>query len=357
MAACPKCYYPITKKAMVFESDYTCPNCNQRLVPQVSSVLLSILLLLGIPSVTIGLFAFVFGIDSLAMMIGFFVLVPFGIYAGRTMIRYEPSPEEPVVAVTIQPGANCLDVHGSEEELNMAAVAPAFSPRSYTWTFPGCPIQIRIRLEIVDALQRLVERAQNPGTLAPFAGGLLLGDTASPGVTEVAGIEPLAGLDVAALEAAIGKAECEVVGFFRAPSGDPAQAGASLRMTDDDVTLASGFFNQPSSVVLLIETVETAAAKAAFFFWDGGKMLGDFSFMDFPLDAHQLAALERQRTAPRGSQQFETEINLEAVEARASREEGRWPRGVARTKRPEVRLDNIWTISAQESPIGAAKHR
>jgi hypothetical protein len=59
-------------------------------------------------------------------------------------------------------------------------------------------------------------------------------------------------------------------------------------MTGDDVTLAAGFFNQPSSVVLLTETVETAAAKATFFFWDAGKMLGDFSLMDFPLDAHQL---------------------------------------------------------------------
>ena len=245
-------------------------------------------------------------------MIGFFVLLPFGIYTGGTVIRYEPSPEEPVVDVTIQPEANCLDIHGSEEELNMAAMAPAFSPGSYTWTFPGCPIQIRIRIEIVDALQRLVERAQNAGSRA-FAGGLLLGDTASRDVTEVAGIEPLARLDAAAVEAAIGKAACEVVGFFRAVSSGPAQPGSSLRMTRDDVTLAARFFNQPSSVVLLIETVETATAKAAFFFWDGGKMLGDFPFMDFPLDAHQLAALERQRTAPHSGQQLEMAINLEAA--------------------------------------------
>jgi hypothetical protein len=313
MAACPKCYYPITKKVALFESDYICPNCKQRLAPKVSSVLLFILLLLGIPSVTMGLFVFVLGMDKFAMMIGFFVLLPFGIYTGLTVVRYEPSLEEQVVDVTIQPGANGLDVNGSEEELSMAAVVPAFSPASYTWTFPGCPIQIRIRLEIVDALQCLVERTQDPCTLAPFAGGLLLGSTVSPGLTEVAGIEPLAGLDAAVVEAAIGKAECKVVGFFRALSGDPAQPGASLRMTDDDVTLAAGFFNQPSSVVLLIETVDTAA-KAAFFFWDSGKMLGDFLFMDFPLDAHQLAGLERQRTAPRGGQQFETEINLEAAE-------------------------------------------
>jgi hypothetical protein len=255
-------------------------------MPKVSSILLYILLLLGIPSVTMGFFGFIFGIDNLTMIVGFVVLLPFGIYTGGMAIRYEPSREEPVVDVTIQPGANCLDVHGLAEELNMAA--PAFSPESYTWTFPGCPIQIRVRLKIVDALQRLVERAQDPGTLAPFAGGLLLGDTASPGVTQVTGIKRLAGLDAAAVETAIGKAECEVVGFFRTLSGDTAQPGASLRMTGDDVALAAGFFNQPSSVVLLIETLETAAAKATFFFWAGGKMLGDFSLMDFPLDAHQL---------------------------------------------------------------------
>jgi hypothetical protein len=298
MAACPKCYYPITKKAVLFEGDYLCPHCKQLLVPKVSSVLLYILLLLGIPSVTIGLFAFVFGVDRWAMMIGFFVLLPFGIYISGTVARYELCPEEPVVDVTIQPGANCFDVHGSEVESNKAALAPVFSPGSYTWTFPGCPIQIRIRLEIVNALQRLLERVQGPGTLAPFVGGLLFGDTASPGVTEVAGIELLAGLDTAAVGPAIGKAEREVAGFFRALSGDPAQPGASLRMTDDDVTLAASFFNQPSSVVLLIETVETAVAKATFFFWDGGKMLGDFSLMDFPLDAQQLA--QRQRTLPCG---------------------------------------------------------
>jgi hypothetical protein len=199
----------------------------------------------------------------------------------------------------------------------MAALAPAFSPGSYTWTFPGCPIQIRLRLEIVDALQRLIERAQDLGASAP-PGGLLLGDSASPGVTEIAGIQPLEALDSETAEAAVGEAECEVVGFFRAAPGSSLQPGASLRMTEDDVALAGGLFRQPSSVVLLIETVEAATAKAAFFFWDGGKMLGDFSLMDFPLDRYQLAALERQRTAPRGIQQIDPELKLEPDQAPAT---------------------------------------
>jgi len=298
MAACPDCYYPITWKAVLFESDYICRNCKQRLVPKVSSVLLYILLLLGIPIVTMGLFAFVFGIDKLAMMVGFFVLLPFGIYTAGTVMRYEPSPEEPVVNVTIQPGANCLDAHGPEEKLN-TALAPALSPGRYTWTFPGCPIQIRIRLEIVHLLQQLVERPPDPGTLGAYAGGLLLGDTGSPGVTQVAGIEPLAGLDAAAVEAAIGKAECEVVGFFRSLSGDPAQPGASLRMTNDDVTLAVGFLQSPQFSGA-VDRNRGNGGEGGILFWDGGKMLGDLCLMDFPLDPHQLAALERQRTAPRG---------------------------------------------------------
>jgi hypothetical protein len=206
----------------------------------------------------------------------------------------------------------------------MAALAPALSPGSYTWTFPGCPIQIRLRLEIVVALQRWLEQAQDSGMPAPFSGGLLTGDTANPGVTEIAGMEPLAALDATTVEAAIGKAECEVVGFFRAVSGSSLQPGASLRMTEDDAALATGFFHQPSSVVLLIETIEATPAKAAFFFWDGGKMLGDFSLMDFPLDPQQLAALERQRTAPRRSQQIDQELRLEPAEVPAAGEGSRW---------------------------------
>ena len=42
----------------------------------------------------------------------------------------------------------------------MAALSPALSPGSYTWTFPGCPIQIRLRLEIVVAFERLLERLE-----------------------------------------------------------------------------------------------------------------------------------------------------------------------------------------------------
>jgi hypothetical protein len=206
----------------------------------------------------------------------------------------------------------------------MAAVAPALSPGSYTWTFPGCPIQIRLRLEIVVAFERLLEQAQDSGRPAPFSGGLLIGDTANPGVTEIAGMEPLAALDATTVEAAIGKAECEVVGFFRAVSGSSLQPGASLRITEDDAALATGFFHQPSSVVLLIETVEATPAKAAFFFWDGGKMLGDFSLMDFPLDPQQLAALERQRTAPRRSQQIDQELRLGPADVPAAGEGSRW---------------------------------
>jgi len=120
----------------------------------------------------------------------------------------------------------------------MAALAPAFSPGSYTWTFPGCPIQIRLRLDVVDALQHLVERAQDPDTTVPVS-GLLLGDTATSAVTQIAAMEPLATLDSETVEAAISQAECEVVGFFRAVHGSLLQPGASLRMTEDDVALTS----------------------------------------------------------------------------------------------------------------------
>jgi hypothetical protein len=58
-----------------------------------------------------GLFAFVFGADSSAIMIGFLVLLPFGIYPGGAVIRYELCPEEPLVDVPIEAGANHLDLY------------------------------------------------------------------------------------------------------------------------------------------------------------------------------------------------------------------------------------------------------
>jgi len=61
-------------------------------------------------SASSGLFALVLGIDGSAMMIGFFVLIPFGICAGGTVIGYEPRPEESV-EVPIQAGANRLDLY------------------------------------------------------------------------------------------------------------------------------------------------------------------------------------------------------------------------------------------------------
>lgn len=210
------------------------------------------------------------------------------------------------------------------------ALTPAFSSGSYTWTFPGCPIRIRLRLEVVDVLERLAGQAQDSGKPVPLAGGILLGDTASPGVTEIAGVEALGALDPETVEAAIGKAECEVVGFFRTEHGNSLQPGASLQMTENDVVLAAGLFRQPTSVVLLIEHLEAEKPKAAFFFWDGGKMLGDFSLMDFPLDPHQLAALERQRTAPRGNQPIEQELTPGTVQPAAPGEGRRWLSRAAR---------------------------
>jgi hypothetical protein len=106
---------------------------------------------------------------------------------------------------------------------------------------------------------------------APLARGLLLGDTASPGVTEIAGMEPLRALDPETVEGAIGQVECEVVGFFRAERGNSLQPGASLRMTQDDLALAAGSFRQPTSVVLLLRLSKRKSRRQLSSFGMPGK--------------------------------------------------------------------------------------
>jgi hypothetical protein len=170
----------------------------------------------------------------------------------------------------------------------MATLPAKALPGSYTWTFPGCPIEIHLRISMVEALQK---RLENPDDSRNFAsrGGLLIGRPLRPGVIEVTGFDLLASLNPSTVEAALSRAPGHVAGFFR------TTRGGDLQMTRDDVSLASALFPSPESVVLLIETGEPGPANACFFFWDNGRMLADMAVMEFPFAAGQLAAAEVQR--------------------------------------------------------------
>jgi hypothetical protein len=169
--------------------------------------------------------------------------------------------------------------------------APA-EPQSYIWSFPGAPIRIHLSLEVVESL---APRFRGKEGAAPF--GLLLGHV--DGLTTiVSGFQPLAAAEAGEIESALAKLAppsglSPVVGYYR---GQPAaQQHEGLRLNEEDMSLARLFFSAPSNVVLLVQAAGPGPASATFFFRDGGHLNGDFPFLEFPFDAHLLAAAEQHR--------------------------------------------------------------
>ncbi len=169
----------------------------------------------------------------------------------------------------------------------MFAAAPQLSTDSYTWGFPGAPIQIRLNLEVVTRLRKQIQNSEKgPGVLS--ACGLLTGETRQPGVTRILGFKPLRTLDAASVEAARDGASDEAIGFYRTtPAG-------GVSMPDDDRALAARFFSDPSSVFLLVETGISTIGAARFCFWGEGEIF-DWPLMVFPFDAAELAVEEGRR--------------------------------------------------------------
>ncbi len=171
----------------------------------------------------------------------------------------------------------------------MSTLSSQSLPGLYTWSFPGSPIQICVRLSVVNELQRSLERVAINSGNGNVVGGILFGEVQRPRVLEISGFEALTDLEAPTVEKAMANGPGKAVGFYR-----PTSVG-SLVLREDDLELANLLFRDPTSVVLLIENDNGIPANAAFFFWDQGKMLGDFPAMDFPFDAYQLAVMERQR--------------------------------------------------------------
>src|ERR1043166_4695376 len=136
----------------------------------------------------------------------------------------------------------------------------ATDPKDYLWSFPGCPVKVRLSLSVVAELQRRFDKS------APSREeGLLVGGTAN-GFTMISGYRPLSNVGsrdrrdaVAALLESTGNQQ--VVGYYRFDGQD------TLRLTESDISLAGTFFPKPHQVFLLIQPSNTGPANSAFFFW------------------------------------------------------------------------------------------
>ena len=194
------------------------------------------------------------------------------------------------------------------------SIEPAVAPEYYTWTFPGAPVRVHLYLNVVDRLSREVRRAYDsiPSRHVEI-GGILLGsaDVFASHIIEIKDFEPIlceyrsdnkfepSDADrrklektlAARREAADGK--LTVVGYYRSHTGD------GLAMSEADVSIAQTFFDDPASVVLLIKPSEDGSASAGFFFWDNGRIDSEFTFLEFPFEAQQLAVTRVKPTRDR----------------------------------------------------------
>ena len=187
------------------------------------------------------------------------------------------------------------------------------APEFYTWTFPGAPVRVLLNLNVVEQLGREVRRAfESVPAHSVEIGGLLLGTAgfASSPVVEIKHFEPflseyrtdhkfiLSDADSRKLEnlltghAAYLKDGLSVVGFYR------SHIGEGLALRPQEVALAEKYFNDPAKVFLLVKTVDDGFSTAGFFFWDGGRIESQFSYLEFPFEPRLLSGAAVPERAP-----------------------------------------------------------
>src|SRR4051812_24396747 len=155
----------------------------------------------------------------------------------------------------------------------------------YLWSFPGCPVKVRLCLSVIAQLQQRLE--SKDGVREE---GLLLGGLAGD-ATLIEDCRPVRDDGfrdrtdaLARLVTAAG--QDRVAGYYRFEGPGP------LRLAPDDFPLAKNLFAKPHQVILLIQRSAVGPSRAAFFFWDNGRINGDVCFLEFAFD----------KTAPRAGE-------------------------------------------------------
>jgi TonB family protein len=187
------------------------------------------------------------------------------------------------------------------------ATAPAELPREYLWAFPGAPIRIHLKLAVVSRLRDHLLKGSNPDpALCRERGGLLLGTVRTNNV-EITDFEPfrpdrlerhyvLSGSEKELLRMTLENrprsSQTSVVGYFRSDF----RGGVQLR--PEDLAVARQFFSHPAQVFLVVRADKEGPPDAGFFFWDGGEIFGDATFMQFPFDEKLLPAQEPALSPP-----------------------------------------------------------
>src|SRR5438105_8768830 len=140
---------------------------------------------------------------------------------------------------------------------NLAIVAehraPA-APSHYLWSFPGSPVKVQLGLDVVERFQRQQEAggisgeqpAEHSGEQGLLLGRILGQATEISDFIAIPGAEPPDPSAIEALSIDL-PGDASRVGYYR------IQDGGSLRLNEDDLSLAAAAFSEPQQVFLLIQ--------------------------------------------------------------------------------------------------------
>lgn len=226
-----------------------------------------------------------------------------------------------------------------------ALLAP---PTHYTWTFPGVPVLVRIRLDVIGILQEYLQsRGGSAGAISVEQRGLLLGRTGGGNGTEITAALGLLDDDPGAMDAELKSRKTSEdlapIGFYR------TQTDENLRLSDADYDIARQHFSDPGHVFLIVHLGKSGPDKAAFFFWDQGAIQREFSFLEFPFDAATLTARETRRLR---SREEERPVAPAEAEAPADQEEPlRSPSVLAKSPWKPV----VFVVAAMAVLVAAAR--
>jgi hypothetical protein len=184
-------------------------------------------------------------------------------------------------------------------------------PDVYTWAFPGGPIRIHLNLNVVERLScEVKEGFESIPSQRREIGGLLLGTTdLNTHRIEIKDFEPFpcgcrpdhrfalsdSDREMFAARKSMVRGELNVVGYYR------SHIAEDLSLREEDLSLARACFGDPANVFLLIKPSD-CSLSAGFFFWDNGRIDSDFSYLEFPFDARQLATAQKisEDSSPEG---------------------------------------------------------
>ncbi len=185
--------------------------------------------------------------------------------------------------------------------------SPASAPKSgdyYVWDDPDRSISIRLNHEAIDRLQMEVLAGFETGrTDGVETGGILFGrreQVNGQATTFIEHCEPvpcdhrkgpeyvLSGNDLRLLQAVLEQSRVfqstqSVVGYFRSHNRD------NLFLSSDDLALIESCFREPDNVFLLIKILPNRACTAGFFFWEDGRVQGEFAAGEVPLAPLEVA--------------------------------------------------------------------